>query len=115
MRKELEVYIRARYPLLWIVTPEEKRALAEIEKLAVDLRRRLLHWSVTSGETNPALPGREDRGRREPQAILNAILEESEAGIWVLRDFHPFLKDIAVVRRLREVAFALQQSQKTIL
>ena len=33
MRRELEVYIRARYPLIWIVTPEEKRALAEIEKL----------------------------------------------------------------------------------
>jgi len=115
MRRELEVYIRARYPLIWIVTPEEKRALAEIEKLAIDLRRRLLHWSVTSGETNPALPTREDRSRREPQAILNAILEEKDAAIWVLRDFHPFLKDIAVVRHLREVAFALQQSQKTVL
>lgn len=115
MRKELEVYIRARYPLLWIVTPEEERALAEIEKLAVDLRRRLFHWSVTRGETNPALSGREERTRREPQAILNAILEETDPAIWVLRDFHPFLKDIAVVRRLREVAFALQRSQKTVL
>ncbi len=115
MRKELEVYIRARYPLLWIVTPEEERALGEIEKLAIDLRRRLTHWSVTSGETNPALPGRQDRALREPQAMLNAILDENDPGIWVLRDFHPFLKDIAVVRRLREVAFALQPSQKTIL
>lgn len=115
MRKELEVYIRARYPLLWIVTPEEERALGEIEQLAVDLRRRLFHWSITTGESNPALPGREDRSRREPQAMLNAIVDESDPAIWVLRDFHPFLKDIAVVRRLREVAFALQKSQKTIL
>ena len=115
MRKELEVYIRARYPLLWIVTPEEERALGEIAKLAVDLRRRLFHWSVTSGETNPALRDREERTRREPQAILNAILETNDPAIWVLRDFHPFLKDIAVVRRLREVAFALQRSQKTVL
>lgn len=115
MRRELETYIRARYPLLWIVTPEEERALAEIEKLAVDLRRRLFYWSVNSGETNPSLPGREDRGKREPQAILKAVSEESDPAIWVLRDFHPFLKDIAVVRRLREVAFALQRSHKTIL
>ncbi|MCL4834507.1 MAG: AAA family ATPase [Caldilineaceae bacterium] len=115
MRKELETYIRARYPLLWIVTPEEERALAEIEKLAVDLRRRLFLWSVTSGETNPHLPGREERVKREPQAMLSWILESNDPGLWVLRDFHPFLKDIAVVRRLREVAFALQPSQKTIL
>jgi len=115
IRRELEIYIRARYPLLWIVTPEEERALGEIEQLAIDLQRRLLHWSITRGETNPALPGREDRSRREPQAMLNAILEEEGAAIWVLRDFHPFLKDVAVVRRLREVAFALQRSQKTIL
>ena len=34
MKEELATYIRARYPLLWIVTPEEVRALAEIEQLA---------------------------------------------------------------------------------
>ncbi len=79
------------------------------------LRRRLLHWSITDGETNPALPDRVDRARRDPLTMLNAILEESDPAIWVLRDFHPMLKDVNVVRRLREVAFALQKSKKTVI
>ncbi len=42
MQQELDIYIRARYPLLWVVTPEEERALAEIEALAKTQRKRLL-------------------------------------------------------------------------
>ncbi|RME57461.1 MAG: AAA family ATPase, partial [Caldilineae bacterium] len=115
MKEELETYIRARYPLLWIVTPEEERALAEIEDLAIGLKRRLFHWSITEGVRNPALPDRVDRSKRDPLTMLTSILEEEDPAIWVLRDFHPFLKDPGVARRLREVAFALERSQKTVL
>lgn len=115
MRELLETYIRARYPILWIVTPEEERALGEIEALAISLRRRLFHWSITQGEANPALKAEPDRSKRDPQSMLNAIIEADGPGIWVLRDFHPYLKDAGVVRRLREAAFALQKSQKSLL
>ncbi len=112
MRKELDVYIRARYPLLWVVTPEERRALTEIEALALDQKKRLLFWSATTGVVNPAVPDRIDTGKRDPLALLGTILEDTDGCIWVLRDFHPYLKEPTIVRRLREVAFGLQ-SQKT--
>ncbi|GIV79882.1 AAA family ATPase [Litorilinea aerophila] len=115
MQTELDVYIRARYPLLWVVTPEEKRALATIDRLAQQQRKRLLVWSVTTGIHNPALPDRFDSSKRDPLTLLAAILEDPEPGIWVLRDFHPFLRDAAVVRRLREVAFGLEASPKTVI
>ncbi len=115
MRDTLEVYIRARYPVLWIVTPEEERALAELDRLAVELRRRLLLWSITAGQTNPALPGSMERSRRDPLQMLQGVLDDQEPALYVLRDFHPFLKDAGVVRKLREVAFALQQSPKTLI
>lgn len=120
MRQLLETYMRARYPLLWIVTPEEERALKEIEALAIGLRRRLFHWSITTGESNPALKGKRakgegDRSKRDPVTMLNSIVESEDDAIWVLRDFHPFLKDVNVTRRLREVAFALQKSKKSVI
>ena len=34
MKDDLDLYIRARYPLLWVVTAEEPRALKEIDSLA---------------------------------------------------------------------------------
>lgn len=115
MKQELDTYIRARYPLLWVVTPEEQRALAEIEALAQEQRKRLLVWSATTGLSNPALPERVDSGKRDPLALLSTILDDTEACIWVLRDFHPFLKEPTIVRRLREVAFGLENSKKTVV
>ena len=47
--------------------------------------------------------------------MLRAISEDIEEGIWVLRDFHPFLNDHVVVRQLREVGFEIQRSRKTII
>lgn len=115
MKQELDTYIRARYPLLWVVTPEEQRALQEIDALAQEQRKRLLLWSATTGIVNPALPDRVDAGKRDPLALLTAILDEPEACLWVLRDFHPFLKEPTIVRRLREVAFGLATSNKTVI
>lgn len=90
-----------RYPLLWVVTAEEQRAIAEIEALAKAQRKRLLLWSGTIGLVNPALPDREDASKRDPLLLLRTILEDKEPCLWVLRDFHPFLKDAQIVRRLR--------------
>ncbi len=124
MKTELDIYIRARYPLLWVVTPEERRALGEIEALAKAQRKRLLLWSATVGLVNPALPERVDAAKRDPLLLLKTIIDEaaenktgntSEPCMWVLRDFHPFLKDATIVRRLREAAFALEASNQTII
>ncbi|CAN5578328.1 AAA family ATPase [soil metagenome] len=115
MKQELDTYIRARYPLLWLVTPEEERALKEIEALAQEQRKRLLIWSATTGVLNPATPTRADATKRDPLTLLTTILDDAEACIWILRDFHPFLKEPTVVRRLREVAFGLRASNKTVI
>ncbi len=124
MKTELDIYIRARYPLLWVVTPEERRALVEIEALAQAQRKRLLLWSATVGLINPAVPDRIDAAKRDPLLLLKTIIDQAtentlgsagESCIWVLRDFHPFLKDANIVRRLREAAFALEASNQTIV
>lgn len=115
MKTELNIYIRARYPLLWVVTPEEERALAEIEEVAKAQRKRMMVWSMTTGLANVALPNQVDKAKRDAPALLSAILDDPEEGIWVLKDFHPFLKDAGIVRRLREVAFGLQKSRKTVI
>ncbi len=116
MREQLDIYIRARYPVLWVVTSEEKRALQEIDDLAQAQRKPLFVWSVTSGLHNMALAAaRGEPPKRDPLSTLAAIEDADEAGIWVLRDFHPFLREHTVVRRLREAAFALEASAKTII
>ena len=115
VKQLLDLYVRARYPLIWLVTPEERRAVDELVALAGEQRKRILLWSGTVGLVNPALPDREDTSKRDPLTLLKTILEDNEPCLWVLRDFHPFLKDANIVRRLREVAFRLEHSNKTVI
>ena len=46
---ELEVLIRARYPLIYVVTWEEGRVLGLVGDLAAQRDKKVFEWSVTTG------------------------------------------------------------------
>jgi len=108
--RELELVIRARYPLIWLVTHEERRAERLLRDLATRLSREITFWSCTEGFDRTAKDP-----AREPLAALETVQRASERRIWVLRDFHPFLEDHAMVRKLREVVRDLRSSYKSLL
>ena len=116
MRQELDIYIRARYPLLYVVTAEEERALAEIQKLADEskTRKQVIAWSCTEGFVNQA-NGRKDQTKRDPLVALNSIMEDSTPTLVILRDFHPFFENHEIVRKLRDLAQALQKGHRTVI
>ena len=53
-RRTLSEFVRARVPIVQVVTYEEERALKEIERLADDLGYKLVMWSTTRGVFAPA-------------------------------------------------------------
>ena len=48
-QSELEVLIRARYPLVYVVTWEEQRLLKQVLKIAARLNKKVFEWSITMG------------------------------------------------------------------
>ncbi len=115
--QELDVLVRARYPLVYLVTPEEQRLDAILAQLAEAHGKALLGWSIIGGfrrlgaaKTSAAL-----EGAKEPLAALAAIRELSEPALVVLKDFHPYLADPAVVRGLRELSHALKSTYTTVV
>ena len=106
----MELLVRARYPLTWIVTHEERRAERLLREVAARLQREVVFWSVTTGIEHPAF--REDT--TAPLAALDALRASSEKRLFVLRDFHAYLEDPKVVRKLREVVRDLRTSYKTL-
>ena len=115
MQQQIDLYIRARYPVLWVVTPEEKRALAEIEQVAKEQKKRLLSGAPPPAWSTRRCPNAKTSASATRWWCSKTIYDDKEPCLWVLRDFHPFLKDPNVVRRLREVAFSLQSSAKTVI
>jgi SpoVK/Ycf46/Vps4 family AAA+-type ATPase len=111
LRTELQLLVRARYPLVWLVTHEERRAERILRELASELQREVVFWSSSEGFDHAALAG---QGGDAP-AALQAIRKASEKRIFVLKDLHAHLEDAKLVRLLRDTVRDLRSSYKSLL
>src|SRR5205085_10225148 len=79
--------------------------------------KALLSWSVNRGLRRVGgartLPMSE--GSREPLEALNAIAKLTDPSLVVLKDFHPWLDQPAVVRALRELSQDLKSTYTTVI
>ncbi|HEY9888997.1 MAG TPA: AAA family ATPase [Candidatus Obscuribacterales bacterium] len=113
---ELLLMLRARYPVIYIATFEEERVEQVIADSAQQLNNRSLYlWDFVDGyQGNPNDAG---VARRNPLQALEHIekLPASVAALLVLRDYHRFLEDVAISRKLRNLARRLKAQAKNIL
>ncbi len=118
---EIETLIRARYPILYLVTSEELRAEEIVGEVAQRRQKKVFEWSCSTGMIPAGTSIQSQRSRnpatREPLAALEQVIEQVEPAIFVFKDFHPFLtrSNHAVIRRLKEIALHLKNSFKTIV
>jgi hypothetical protein len=117
--QETDQLIRARYPVLYVVTWEEDRARKLLAMVAMKQQKPLLEWSVTDGLRTVISPrqGAENtpKRQRDALAVLNEILQNEQPGIYVLKDFHVYLEAPEIVRQLRDLTISLRQTHKTIV
>jgi ATP-dependent 26S proteasome regulatory subunit len=111
--QELETLIRARYPLIYVVSWEEKRVEDALRAIASRRAKRLFIWTVTQGLV--LSPTATDDRTREPRAALDAVMDSKDPAIFLLKDFHAFIADTDVTRRLRDLTYALKTSYKTLV
>ena len=104
------VYIRARYPILYVVTWEEERAEEILRKTAADLSKPIYFWTQTEG-----FKGKPSSKGYNAMEALNHVQSFSEKALFVLKDFHAFMEEGLVVRRLRDIASGLKKSYKTLV
>jgi SpoVK/Ycf46/Vps4 family AAA+-type ATPase len=118
---ELETLIRARYPILYIVSSEELRAQSVIVEIARKRQKKVFEWSYSTGivPAGTSIQSQKNRSTatKEPLAALDQVIEQVEPALFVFKDLHPFLtkNNFAIVRKLKEIALHLKNSYKTIL
>ncbi len=104
---ELRLYLRSRYPLIYIVSHEEGRVVQLLHELAEDLGKSLTLWSVARGWHQPGGRSSQRGAHGDPRDALAACAEPERPTLFVLLDFHPYLKDPTIVRQLRETVHHL--------
>ncbi len=104
--REVEDLIKARYPIIYVVSSEEQRVEKALAQFALKKERKLVAWSITKGFQS--LAG-DFRGGdvKDPIKALDHIAGLEGKGVFVLRDFHAYVDNPQVVRRLRDLAHEL--------
>ncbi len=121
--REIDVLIRARYSLLYVVSWEERRVLAALQEIVVGQDKQFYTWSETMGlrgGQKPLTSGGADSRTRDPLNVLDSIRTTAEPAVYVLKDFHVFLSpqyphSSAVIRKLRDLADALHTAYTTVI
>jgi hypothetical protein len=120
---ELEVLIRAKYPLIYVLSWEERRVQAMLGDIAARRKKRLFTWTVTDGivAIDTVRPTPVDPNATSPLSALEYIEHSRNAAIFVLKDLHLFLQDarmldtIVLIRKLRDMVQPLKESAKTVV
>ena len=121
MQEELKVLIKAQYPLIYLVTSEEERTERAIAMIAQSKsqQRRVFVWTVTHGiiEYGQSRHSNQHHNHNtvSPEAAIQWVIQQKEAGIYIFKDLHPFTDSPAVTRWLRDAIASFKGTQKSII
>lgn len=114
---QIEVLVRAKYPILYVVSWEERRVEESLQKVCTNLKRTLHTWTITQGMRPPV-----SRAGSTPKSTLPGELEAlalvheaPDYTVFLLKDFHPYMKDSRVTRLLRDLAQRLRGRAQTVV
>ena len=113
---ELALFLKARYPIMYINTIEEDRIEYVIRKsIKTNLNRSIYSWDFVDGYTNN--PNNEGFAKRNPLQALELVerLNAETPAVFLLKDFNRFLTDLSISRKLRNISRILKLQPKTLL
>ena len=118
---EIETLIRARYPILYVISSEEMRVQSVVVDIAKKRQKKAFEWSYSTGVVPAGTSIQSHKNRnaatKDPLMALDQVIEQVEPAIFIFKDFHPFLtkNNFAIIRKLKEIALHLKNSFKTIV
>jgi ATP-dependent 26S proteasome regulatory subunit len=111
--KEIENLIRARYPLIQMISWEEERAERYLKQVSERLGKQFHTWSAAQGLVGSG--NVLDPATRDPKLALERLPSLGTQSLFLFRDLHPYFADPVVVRRLRELSQEFKCGHRTIL
>lgn len=114
-KSEIEVLVKAHYPILYIVSWEERRVERCLTEVANSTGRKLITWSVTQGFSPKFVAEKPSQLSGELLALVQLTENTPDSSIVLLKDFHPYLRDYRVVRLLRDLTSRMRGRDITIV
>lgn len=110
--RDVEDYVRARYPLVYLQTSEEARGIELLRNLARKMNSDIVFWSCTKGLVADRV--KTEPGLLKPELVLESIQRSPENAFFVLLDFHAYLDEAPVIRKLRDTLAVVSATSKSL-
>jgi len=118
-RRDLELIMRSRTPIIVIESQDEQRMLELLQSItlarASESYSPLFRWTITDGLQRLDISLEPQAINSEPTDVLKHIRAVSKPGIYVLLDFHPFIDDPVHVRLLKDICIKAQEVHRQIV
>jgi len=106
--EELEKFVMAGIPAIWLTTHEERRTMALMADFKNDLAYTVIEWDIlnaariTYANGRPGIKEDELKSLDDPVAAIKHFTELTAQGvIMILHDFHRFIKSAEIVRAIK--------------
>lgn len=110
----IKVHLAARCPLLYLVSYEEDRVLRNLSALSKNLFSKTFLWTISDGLSE--MSGKTlDEKYRGPYEALQFISESGQRSLFLLLDFHPYIQEAKVTRKLRDLIRSPQSTTSSIV
>ncbi|HET9285263.1 MAG TPA: AAA family ATPase [Candidatus Angelobacter sp.] len=110
----IKLHLAARCPLLYLVSYEEERVLRQLSPLLSSLFQKTYVWNISDGLTE--LGGEKlDEKYRGPYETLQFIAGCGKKCLFYLLDFHPYVNEPRITRKLRDLINTLQSSSSSVV
>ena len=112
-RKELTLLVNSEYPLIYLETWEEARATEILQGVACDVGTPFYVWTVTAGLARHG--GAPIYNSQQPLQVLATIASLESDGLFLLKDFHKYLSQDVVVRKLRDLIQDFRRARRSVV
>ncbi len=102
--QDLEALLTSPTAIIAMETQDEARVIQQFMRLAAQMPQPFFQWTITEGLRPMGIERTGPENSRQPTDALVEIRSTSQAGTYLLADFHPFLDEPVNVRLLKDIA-----------
>jgi ATP-dependent 26S proteasome regulatory subunit len=115
-KDEIRIHIEARYPILWLVSFEERRVEKIVEELSKSMKSTLWTWSVSRGLVGGEKKKREKMGKEKILTTIEdkIVLNEDQSNLFLLKDIAGYFVSHEFLRRFRDLPSIMEDNDKAV-
>ncbi len=115
VNQDLSTLLRARTPLLVIESVEEGRVIESFRHAIAQSLRPLFTWSITDGLRRIDMDDDGEQAIPDATLTLTSIKQRTEAAVFLLLDFQPYLRYPMTLRLMREIVLRQGSAEHTLV